>query len=149
MLSKVGLFNTRLGLIIALTTICLPFCTWMLKGFVDTVSTELDDAALVDGCSRFRAFWRIILPIIRPGMVATLLFGFLLAWGDLLWALCLTSTDRTSTVTLGIAHMVGEFRIIWPMLMSGSILGALPGLVFYLALQSFLVRGLTAGAVKE
>ncbi len=149
MLNAVGLYDTRTGLVIAFLTICLPFATWTMKGFIDGVPPEMDEAALVDGCSRLGVFLRIILPVLGPGMVATILFSFLLAWGDLLWALCLTTSENMITVTLGIARTVGEFRIIWPMLMAGSLLGGLPAILLYLFLQRFLVAGLTAGALKE
>ena len=148
-LSKVGLYDTRTGLIIAFLTICLPFSTWMMKGFIDKVPVELDQSAMVDGCSRMGIFFKIILPVVAPGMVATILFAFLLAWGDLLWALCLTSSEPMITVTLGIARTVGEFRIIWPMLMAGSLVGGMPAIILYIFLQRLLVQGLTAGAVKE
>jgi multiple sugar transport system permease protein len=148
-LSRVGLYDTRTGLIIAFLTICLPFSTWMMKGFIDKVPEELDQSAMVDGCSRMGTFFKIILPVIAPGMVATVLFAFLLAWGDLLWALCLTSSEPMITVTLGIARTVGEFRIIWPMLMAGSLVGGMPAIILYIFLQRLLVQGLTAGAVKE
>jgi multiple sugar transport system permease protein len=148
-LSKFGLYDTRTGLIIAFLTICLPFSTWMMKGFIDRVPDALDQAALVDGCSRLGVFFRVILPISAPGMVATIIFAFLLAWGDLLWVICLTSTESMVTVTLGIARTVGEFRIIWPMLMSGALMGGMPAIILYLLLQRLLVQGLTAGAVKE
>jgi len=148
-LSKLGLYDTRTGLIIAFLTICLPFSTWMMKGFIDRIPDALDQAALVDGCSRLGVFFRVILPISAPGMVATIIFAFLLAWGDLLWVICLTSTESMVTVTLGIARTVGEFRIIWPMLMSGALMGGMPAIILYLLLQRLLVQGLTAGAVKE
>ncbi len=148
-LSRVGLYDTRTGLIIAFLTICLPFSTWMMKGFIDKVPQELDQSAMVDGCSRLGIFFKIVLPIVAPGMVATILFAFLLAWGDLLWALCLTSSESMITVTLGIARTVGEFRIIWPMLMAGSLVGGMPAILLYIFLQRLLVQGLTAGAVKE
>ena len=148
-LSRFGLYDTRSGLIIAFLTICLPFSTWMMKGFIDKVPQELDQSAMVDGCSRLGVFFKIVLPIVAPGMVATILFAFLLAWGDLLWALCLTSSEQMITVTLGIARTVGEFRIIWPMLMAGSLLGGMPAILLYIFLQRLLVQGLTAGAVKE
>ena len=148
-MSSVGLYDTRTGLIIAFLTICLPFSTWMMKGFIDKVPEELDQSAMVDGCSRIGLFFKIILPIVAPGMVATILFAFLLAWGDLLWALCLTSSENMITVTLGIARTVGEFRIIWPMLMAGSLVGGMPAILLYIFLQRLLVQGLTAGAVKE
>lgn len=148
-LSKLGLYDTRTGLIIAFLTICLPFSTWMMKGFIDRVPDALDQAALVDGCSRLGVFFRVILPISAPGMVATIIFAFLLAWGDLLWVICLTSTESMVTVTLGIARTVGEFQIIWPMLMAGALMGGMPAIILYLLLQRLLVQGLTAGAVKE
>ncbi len=149
LLSAVGLYNTHLGLVLAFTTITLPFSTWMLKGFIDTVPEEMDQAALVDGCTAFGAFLRVVLPVIVPGMVATIVFAFLLAWGDLLWALVLTSSDDMAMVTLGLSRLVTQFRIIWPQLMAGSIIASIPCMVLYLALQSYLVKGLTAGAVKE
>jgi multiple sugar transport system permease protein len=149
MLARVDLYNTYFGLIIAFTSITLPFSTWMLKGFVDTVPEELDDQAMVDGCTPFGAYWRIVLPVITPGMVATIVFAFLLAWSDLLWVLVLTSGDDMATVTLGLTRLVTQFRIIWPQLMAGSTIGALPSIILYMFLQNYLVRGLTAGAVKQ
>jgi len=149
MLAKLGLYNTYPGLILAFTTITLPFSTWMLKGFIDTVPEELDQAALVDGCTRLGAYFRVILPVIAPGMVATMIFAFLLAWGDLLWVLVLTSGENMATVTLGLSRLVTQFRIIWPQLMAGSMIGALPPVILYLFLQNYLVEGLTAGAVEK
>jgi len=149
MLSTVGLYNTYPGLILAFTAITLPFSTWMLKGFIDSVPEELDDAALIDGCTPLGAYLKVILPLITPGMVATVIFAFLLAWGDLLWVLVLTSGEKMTTVTLGLTRLVTQFRIIWPQLMAGSMIGALPPLILYLLLQNYLVEGLTAGAVKE
>jgi multiple sugar transport system permease protein len=141
--------NTYPGLILAFTAITLPFSTWMLKGFMDSVPEELDDAALIDGCTPLGAYVKVILPLIAPGMVATVIFAFLLAWGDLLWVLVLTSGEKMTTVTLGLTRLVTQFRIIWPQLMAGSMIGALPPLILYLVLQNYLVAGLTAGAVKE
>ncbi len=148
MLARLGLYNTYPGLILAFTTITLPFSTWMLKGFTDTVPQELDQAALVDGCTRLGAYARVILPVIVPGMIATMIFAFLLAWGDLLWALVLTSGDDMATVTLGLSRLVTQFRIIWPQLMAGSVVAAFPPVVLYLVLQRYLVAGLTGGALK-
>jgi len=148
-LERVNLYNTYFGLIIAFTSITLPFSTWMLKGFIDTVPEELDDQAVVDGCTPFGAYWRIVVPVITPGMVATIVFAFLLAWSDLLWVLVLTSGDDMATVTLGLTRLVTQFRIIWPQLMAGSAIGALPSIILYMFLQNYMVRGLTAGAVKQ
>lgn len=148
MLVKIKLYNTHLGLILAFTTLTLPFSAWMLTGFIDTVPHELDEAAMIDGCTRIHAFLKVVFPLITPGMVATLVFAFLLAWGDLLWVLCLTSTDSMATITLGLSRLVTQFRIIWPQLMAGSVIAAVPPMVLYLILQNYLVKGLTGGAVK-
>jgi len=147
-LAAVELYNTLTGLIIAYVTICLPFAAWMSKGYFDSIPKELDEAGLVDGASRFQIFLRIIMPIAVPGTVATLLFGFLLAWQDLLWALCLISIDAKRTVTLGVAFTVGEFMVKWPMLTAASLIGSLPTIILYLFLQRFYVEGLARGAVK-
>ncbi|MBI2113650.1 MAG: carbohydrate ABC transporter permease [candidate division NC10 bacterium] len=147
-LAAVELYNTLTGLIIAYVTICLPFAAWMSKGYFDSIPKELDEAGLVDGASRLQIFLRIIMPIAVPGTVATLLFGFLLAWQDLLWALCLISIDEKRTVTLGVAFTVGEFIVKWPMLTAASLIGSLPTIILYLFLQRFYVEGLARGAVK-
>lgn len=148
-LAKLGLYNTRFGLMIALTTICLPFCAWMTKGYFDTIPPEIDQAAMVDGCSRFQAFLLVVSPLAVPGMVATILFSFLLAWQDLLWAMTLTATESTRTVTVGLAFFVGQFQVNWPMLMAATLVASLPSVLLYVFLQRALVRGLTAGAVKQ
>ncbi len=148
LLAAVELYNTLTGLIIAYVTICLPFAAWMSKGYFDSIPKELDEAGLVDGASRLQIFLRIICPIAVPGTVSTLLFAFLLAWQDLLWALCLISIDEKRTVTLGVAFLVGEFVIKWPMLTAASLIGSLPTILLYLFLQRFYVEGLARGAVK-
>ena len=141
LLSAVGLYNSYLGLILAFTTITLPFSVWMMKGFIDTVPEEMDQAALVDGCTPLSAFVRVVMPVIGPGMVATIVFAFLLAWGDLLWALVLTSGDDMAMVTLGLSRLVTQFRIIWPQLMAGSIIASVPCMVLYLSLQNYRFIG--------
>jgi ABC-type glycerol-3-phosphate transport system permease component len=147
-LAAVELYNTLTGLVIAYVTICLPFAAWMSKGYFDSIPRELDEAGLVDGASRLQIFLRIICPIAVPGTVSTLLFAFLLAWQDLLWALCLISIDEKRTVTLGVAFSVGEFIIKWPMLTAASLIGSLPTIILYLFLQRYYVEGLARGAVK-
>jgi multiple sugar transport system permease protein len=147
-LAALELYNTLTGLVIAYVTICLPFAAWMSKGYFDSIPKELDEAGLVDGASRLQIFLRIICPIAVPGTVSTLLFAFLLAWQDLLWALCLISIDEKRTVTLGVAFLVGEFVIQWPMLTAASLIGSLPTILLYLFLQRFYVEGLARGAVK-
>jgi multiple sugar transport system permease protein len=142
------LYDTRAGLIIALTTIILPFSTWMLKGYIDSIPKELDEAALIDGCSRWTGLFKVVLPSIGPGIVTTMVYAFLLAWGDLLWALCLTTTDSMYTIPVGLARLVGEFRVQWAQIMAGSSMALIPPVLLYAFLTRLLVRGLTAGSVK-
>jgi multiple sugar transport system permease protein len=148
-LSNVGLYNSYVGLILAFTTITLPFSTWMLKQYIDTVPREFDDAAKVDGCSPLQAFLRVVLPLALPGAVATFIFAFLLAWGDLLWALVLVGDQSLATITLGLSRLVTQFRILWPQLMAGSVVAAVPCVVLYLIIQRYIVEGLAAGGVRE
>ena len=148
MLSLVGLYNTLLGLILSQITITLPFSIWMLKGYVDTVPTEIDQAAMVDGASRTRTFLLVVLPGILPGLVATIIFAFLLSWGDLLWALCLINAKAKQTLTLGITQLVGEFRTEWSTIMAATVIATMIPAVLYLLLQSFLIKGFTESAVK-
>jgi multiple sugar transport system permease protein len=148
MLSLVGLYNTLLGLILSQITITLPFSIWMLKGYVDTVPTEIDQAAMVDGASRTRTFVTVVLPGILPGLVATIIFAFLLSWGDLLWALCLINAKAKQTLTLGITQLVGEFRTEWSTIMAATVIATLIPAVLYLFLQNYLIKGFTESAVK-
>ncbi|RJQ48707.1 MAG: carbohydrate ABC transporter permease [Desulfobacteraceae bacterium] len=147
-LSFLHLYNTRIGLIIGLTTITLPFSTWMLKGYADSIPKDMDEAAKMDGCGKTGTLFRIILPSMAPGLVTTTLFAFLLAWGDLLWALCLTTTDSMYTIPVALARLVGEFRIQWAQIMAGSTIGLIPPVILYSLMSALLVKGLTKGAVK-
>jgi multiple sugar transport system permease protein len=149
MLTYVDLYDTLLGLILSQTTITLPFSIWMLKGFVDTVPIEIDQAAMVDGASRTRTFLMVVLPNILPGLVATIIFAFLLSWGDLLWALCLISEQSKQTMTLGITQLVGQFRVQWSEIMAATMITTIVPAILYLMLQNFLVKGFTEGAVKQ
>jgi multiple sugar transport system permease protein len=148
MLSLVGLYNTLLGLILSQITITLPFSIWMLKGYVDTVPTEIDQAAMVDGASRTRTFLMVVLPGILPGLVATIIFAFLLSWGDLLWALCLINARAKQTLTLGITQLVGEFRTEWSTIMAATVIATTIPAVLYLLLQNYLIKGFSESAVK-
>lgn len=148
-LSFTHLYNTRIGVIIAYVTLCLPFCAWMSKAFIDTIPKELDESAMIDGGSRLTVFFRIVMPLALPGIAATFIFGFLLAWQDLLLVSALTYSESLQTVTLGIARLIGEFRVRWTMLMAGALVGMIPAIVLYSIMQRHLVKGLSVGAVKE
>ena len=149
MLSLVNLYDTLFGLILAQTSITLPFSVWMLKGYLDTVPVEIDQAAMVDGATRMQTLLMTILPNILPGLVATMIFAFLLAWGDLLWALCLINDPSRMTMTLGIAQLVGQFRVAWSEIMAATMIATIIPATFYLFLQAYLIKGFTDSAVKE
>ncbi len=148
MMRAAGLVNTYPSLFLIYTALALPFCTWMLIGFFHGIPREIDQAALVDGCGKFGVFFRVVLPLAAPGLAATALFAFLVAWKEYLFALALTSEDSMYVLTLGLANLFGEVRVAWNEVMAGAIIATLPALVFYAFLEKHMVRGLTAGAVK-
>lgn len=148
MMRKLDMINSYSALIIAYTSFSLPFCTWMLKGFFDSIPKDIDEAAMIDGCNRLQTLWQVILPLALPGIAATTLFGFLVAWNHYLFAMGLTTTPEMYTLPVGIASLNGEFRVAWNEMMAGAIIASLPALVLYLLLQKWFVKGLTAGAVK-
>ncbi len=148
MVSMAGLYNTHLGLILAQTTLTLPFTVWMLKGYIDSVPIEIDQAAEIDGASYLQCLRYCILPNILPGLVATMIFAFLLAWGDLLWALCLISEPAKQTMTLGITNLVGQFRVLWSDIMAATVIGCAIPAAAYIFLQRYLVASSAGSAVK-
>jgi multiple sugar transport system permease protein len=148
-LSVIELYDTRFGLIVALTTITLPFSVWMLKGYIDTIPQEIDQAALMDGASRFQVLFLLIVPNILPGFVATMTFAFLLAWGDVLWALALISERALQPMTLGILQLIGQFRMEWSMIMAATVIASAIPAVLYVLLQRYLVQGFAGSAVRE
>lgn len=143
-----GLYDTHLALILAQTTLTLPFSVWMLKGYIDTVPTEIDQAAEMDGASKLQCLRYCILPNILPGLVATMIFAFLLAWGDLLWALCLINDPARQTMTLGITNLVGQFRVLWSDVMAATVIGCAIPAFAYVFLQRYLVQSSAGSAVK-
>jgi multiple sugar transport system permease protein len=149
MAALVGLYDTHLALILAQSTLTMPFAVWMLKGYADTVPLELDQAARIDGASHLQILFLCILPNIWPGLVATTIFSFLLAWGDLLWALCLISSQNLQTMTLGVTQLIGQFRVQWSDIMAAATIGSAIPAVLYVILQRYLVQGFTESAVKD
>ncbi len=148
LLREVGLLNTRLGLIIVYTGFNLPFVIWMLRGFFEDVPAELEEAAWVDGSSRLRALVDIMLPLVAPGLAATAVFCLIIAWNEFLFALILTQTDAAMTLPVGIAGRVTQYEIKWGAMSAGGVVAMIPVFGFALAVQRYLVRGLSLGAVK-
>ena len=147
-LSRIGLLNNYFGLTLAYVTRALPFSMWMLWGYFNSIPPDLEEAAMVDGASRIQALIRIILPLSAPGLMATMLFTFVLAWEEFLYALLIMSSDRMITLTVGAARLAGNMSILWGELMAYSVMMTIPTGIFFIFLQKYLVQGLTAGAVK-
>lgn len=148
LMRNVGLLDSRLGLALAYTTFLLPVFIWMMKGFFDAVPLELEDAARIDGCSRIGAMWRVILPLVVGGLVATAVFVAIGAWNEFLFALMMTTSTGSRTWPVGLQLMVGEFQLPWGTLAAGGIVSIVPVVILFALVQRALVRGLTAGAVK-
>ena len=144
----VGLLNTHLALVLAYASFSLPFSTWMLQGFFGTIPKQLDEAAMVDGCSRLQAIARVVVPLAVPGLGATSLFTFLLAWNHYLFALTLATRESMYTISVGLGAMIGEFRIAWNELMAAALLATIPTLIVYAFLERYFVQGLMGGSVK-
>jgi ABC-type glycerol-3-phosphate transport system permease component len=148
LMSDLGLLNTYWALILAYSSFALPFSVWMLIGFFRSIPRELDEAALIDGAGVLQTFFRVILPLARPGLVAVALFTFLIAWNSYVWALVLTTDSSMFVLSVGIANMVGEYRVQWNELMAAAVIAAVPVMALYSLLERHLVDAITAGAVK-
>ncbi len=142
------LLNKPQGLILVYLSFVLPFVIYVMTSFFQTIPPELEAAARVDGCTRVGALWRVILPVAQPGLVATGVFAFLLAWDEFFFALLFTSTPAAKTVPVAIAEFTGRHAIDFSAQATGGVLAAIPPVVLALVFQRYIVRGLAAGSVK-
>ena len=147
--TALGLGNTQQGLILTYLTFTIPFCTWMLMGYFRGMPIELEEQAMVDGCTKLGAMLRILLPLSAPGLVASAIFSFTLAWNEFLLALVITMDQSTMTVPIKLSMMVVGDQYIWGQLMAGAVLASIPVGILYFIGQRFVVQGLAAGAVKS
>jgi arabinogalactan oligomer / maltooligosaccharide transport system permease protein len=148
LLDEAGLLDSLLGLALVYSTTAIPFCTWNLKGYFDTIPRELEEAAVMDGASQWMIFTRIILPLARPALVVTGLFSFMTAWNEFILAATFMSDERAFTLPVVLQGYVGDFGTEWGRFAAGAILVSLPVMALFFALQKHLVEGLTAGGVK-
>jgi multiple sugar transport system permease protein len=147
---KLGLLNTYLALILACTTKALPLSIWMLKGFFDTIPRSIEEAAYIDGAGKLATLYRIVTPLIKPGVVAVAIYSFMITWDDFIYALTLISSNARRTLPAGIAlAFLGEYGYDWARVMAASVAASIPVLVVFIFLQKYMIAGLTAGAVKE
>jgi len=142
------LLDSRLGLTLVYCSFITPFVLWIMSGFFRTIPRELEDAARVDGATRMGALFRVVLPLSRPGILATMLFAFLLAWDEFLYALIFTSSTHAKTIPVAIAEFTGRFTVDFGMIATGGVLAAIPPLVIAFVFQRYIVGGLSAGAIK-
>ena len=147
-LSTLSLIDTREGLILAYLGFTVPFSTWLLLGYFRSVPLELEEAALVDGCSRLSALVRIILPMSLPALAVVAFFSFTLAWSEFLYANVFVNSTDARTITTGLTLFIVEDVFFWGPMMGASCLATLPPIVVYLVFQRWVVKGLTLGAVK-
>jgi multiple sugar transport system permease protein len=147
--SLLGLLNSYAGLIVAHTAFKLPVTIWVLRGFFVDVPKELDDSARVDGCSTFGTFFRIALPLVKPGLAAAGVLAFLWTWNDLIVTLILSTGDRTVMLPLGLTKFVLEYGLDWGPMTAAGVIVFLPTLFFIFVAERYLVGGLTLGGVKE
>jgi multiple sugar transport system permease protein len=147
-LSPLGLTNSLTGLIIVYVAFNVPFATFLMQSFFDGIPKDLEEAAMIDGATRFKAFRQIILPLTLPGIAATLGFVFTAAWSELLFALMLISGVDASTFPVGLLSFVSKFSVDFGQMMAAGVLALIPACLFFFFIQRYLVQGLTAGAVK-
>jgi multiple sugar transport system permease protein/raffinose/stachyose/melibiose transport system permease protein len=148
MVREAGLLNTYAGLVIAYITITLPVTIWMLLGFIGNIPRDLEEAALIDGANRLTAFWRVVVPLARPGIAATAVWILVLTWQEFIFALAFTQTREMRTVSVGMNDFIGQYGIRYGELMASSVMFSIPIVVVFFLLQRQFVAGLTAGATK-
>jgi len=148
LMNSLGLLNSSLGLILAYSTVAIPFSTWMLKGFFDTIPYELEEAARVDGLSQFGTFYKIVLPLSLPGISVTIFFAFITAWNEFMIALTFLNNESKYTIPIGLQQFVNQFNTDWQYMAAGAVIVTIPVLILFLYAQKYLVSGLTAGGTK-
>ncbi|MFB9554873.1 sugar ABC transporter permease [Streptomyces roseoviridis] len=147
-MSSMGLLNTSTGLVITYLTIAVPFCAWMMKGFFDTIPKEIDESGYVDGLTPFGTFWRLILPLAKPGIAVTAFYSFITAWGEVAYASAFMVGDENMTLAGGLQKFVNQYGAQWGPMTAASVLIAVPAALVFLFAQRHLVTGMSAGAVK-
>ncbi|EHM27715.1 MULTISPECIES: sugar ABC transporter permease [Streptomyces] len=147
-MSSLGLLNQPTGLVITYLTISVPFCAWMMKGFFDTIPREIDESGEVDGLTPFGTFFRLILPLAKPGLAVTAFYSFITAWGEVAYASAFLVGDENLTLAGGLQKFVNQYGAQWGPMTAASVLIAIPAALVFLFAQKHLVTGMSAGAVK-
>jgi arabinogalactan oligomer / maltooligosaccharide transport system permease protein len=148
-ISKLNLLNTYFGLIVVYSATAMPFCVWTMKGYYDTIPYSLEEAAMVDGCNRFTAFYKVILPLVTPALVITGLFSFMSAWSEYLVAAQVLQDPKMYTLPLGLKQFEQSMSTEWGLYAAGALVVSIPVVFLFLIANRWLVSGLTLGGVKE
>ncbi len=148
LLKAIGLLNTRASLVLVYVVILLPFSVMTMRGFYQSIPPDLEEAAMLDGCSRVGALFRVVLPAALPGLVATTIYGFINAWNELIFAVILISSPKLQTLPVGMLSLSDEMRTEYGLLLATAVLALIPSLALFGYIQRFLTGGLAAGAVK-
>lgn len=148
-LQAIGLINSVFGLMLTYLAFALPFSTLILKAYFESMPSALEEAAMIDGCSRAQAFFKIILPLSKPGLIAAGTYSFVVVWQELIFALTFMSNQEAYTIPVGLLSIIGAYNQPWHVLFAGGVLATVPPIVIFLGLQGYLIQGMTAGAVKE
>ena len=148
LLAKLKLINSYLGLIIIYSSTALPFCIWQMKGYYDTIPDALEEAARIDGCSRFSAFTKVILPVSAPALVITALFSFMASWSEYVVAAIVLQDPGLYTLPLGLKSFQASLATQWGLYAAGAVVVSIPVTILFISLSRFLVSGLTVGSVK-
>jgi multiple sugar transport system permease protein len=146
-MSRLGMRDTYFALVFAYATFAIPFSTWMMTSFFNAIPSSLDEQAQIDGCNRFTAMTRVIIPIALPGIAATAIYIFITAWNEFVFASVLTGSN-VQTIPIALQNMVGQYEIAWGILSSGGVVSAIPVIILFFFIQKQLISGMTAGAVK-
>jgi len=146
---NLGVYDTKMGLILFHTAFQTGFCTFFLRGFIKEIPHELVESARIEGASEFRVYWNIILPLVLPALAALAVLEFTFIWNDYFWALVLVQGDEARPITLGIQALRGRWTASWHLISAGSIVAALPPVIMFFMLQKHFIAGLTMGAIKE
>jgi multiple sugar transport system permease protein len=147
--NRLGLADSVWALIVTYPTFLVPFCTWLLLGYFRTIPQEIEECAMVDGCTRFQALIRIVLPVAVPGIVCAVLFAFTISWNEFIYALTFISSTAQKTTSVGVtAELIRGDIFYWGSLMAGAVLGSVPIVLVYVVFMDYYVSGLTQGAIK-
>lgn len=148
LLTIYGLANTRTGIIIVHIASVIPFCSWMMYGFFNSISRELDEAARIDGCGHLRTFVQVVAPLTLPGLISTTIYAFIQSWNEYMFTMLCITKESMKTLPVAIGQMAGYDKVMWNDLMAASLLSSLPVVILFLFLQKYFINSMMSGAVK-